>query len=222
MSRLVPARRMVGSRIRRGGFQDAGHLACQSGGSYRIRPSPRAESCDRQVGHAAVWGDRRNSTSPKNGMSRNRCVSTWPSCMRMTMSSWSTSPWASLHMLRPDGQAPPYWAACSNAACASPHTELPGGRASCRGWMVGTSGLMLVCKSELAYKEMRRQFSEHEVVKTYHAMVQATSRRTRPPSKRPSAAPRCRTSASASRRRASRRSRIGTCWTDSARRRWFR
>ena len=37
---------------------------------------------------------------------------------------------------------------------------------------VGTSGLMLVCKSELAYKEMRRQFSEHEVVKTYHAMVQ--------------------------------------------------
>ena len=24
---------------------------------------------------------------------------------------------------------------CSNAACASPHTELPGGRASCRGWM---------------------------------------------------------------------------------------
>ena len=28
---------------------------------------------------------------------------------------------------------------------------------------VGTSGLMLVCKSELAYKEMRRQFSEHEV-----------------------------------------------------------
>jgi 23S rRNA pseudouridine1911/1915/1917 synthase len=37
---------------------------------------------------------------------------------------------------------------------------------------VGTSGLMLVCKSELAYKEMRRQFSEHEVVKTYHALVQ--------------------------------------------------
>lgn len=37
---------------------------------------------------------------------------------------------------------------------------------------VGTSGLMLVCKSELAYKEMRRQFSEHEVVKIYHAVVQ--------------------------------------------------
>ncbi|MBW3087742.1 RluA family pseudouridine synthase [Bifidobacterium sp. 82T24] len=37
---------------------------------------------------------------------------------------------------------------------------------------VGTSGLMLVCKSELAYKEMRRQFSEHEVVKTYHAIAQ--------------------------------------------------
>ncbi|MEK0306882.1 RluA family pseudouridine synthase [Bifidobacterium favimelis] len=37
---------------------------------------------------------------------------------------------------------------------------------------VGTSGLMLVCKSDLAYKEMRRQFSQHEVVKTYHALVQ--------------------------------------------------
>ena len=37
---------------------------------------------------------------------------------------------------------------------------------------VGTSGLMLVCKSDLAYKELRRQFAEHEVVKTYHALVQ--------------------------------------------------
>ena len=37
---------------------------------------------------------------------------------------------------------------------------------------VGTSGLMLVCKSELAYVEMRRQFSEHEVQKTYHAVAQ--------------------------------------------------
>lgn len=37
---------------------------------------------------------------------------------------------------------------------------------------VGTSGLMLVCKSDLAYKEMRRQFSHHEVKKTYHAVVQ--------------------------------------------------
>ena len=37
---------------------------------------------------------------------------------------------------------------------------------------VGTSGLMLVCKSDLAYKEMRRQFAEHEVAKTYHALVQ--------------------------------------------------
>lgn len=37
---------------------------------------------------------------------------------------------------------------------------------------VGTSGLMLVCKSELAYVEMRRQFSQHEVRKTYEALVQ--------------------------------------------------
>ena len=37
---------------------------------------------------------------------------------------------------------------------------------------VGTSGLMLVCKSELGYVQMRRQFAEHEVRKTYHALVQ--------------------------------------------------
>ena len=37
---------------------------------------------------------------------------------------------------------------------------------------VGTSGLMLVCKSDLAYVEMRRQFAEHEVKKTYHAVAQ--------------------------------------------------
>ena len=34
---------------------------------------------------------------------------------------------------------------------------------------------MLVCKSDLAYVEMRRQFAEHEVVKTYHALVQGKS-----------------------------------------------
>lgn len=37
---------------------------------------------------------------------------------------------------------------------------------------VGTSGLMLVCKSDQAYVEMRRQFAEHEVRKTYHAVAQ--------------------------------------------------
>ncbi|MCI1983202.1 MAG: RluA family pseudouridine synthase [Bifidobacteriaceae bacterium] len=37
---------------------------------------------------------------------------------------------------------------------------------------VGTSGAMLVCKSDLAYVEMRRQFSQHEVVKIYHAVAQ--------------------------------------------------
>ena len=41
---------------------------------------------------------------------------------------------------------------------------------------VGTSGLMLVCKSDLAYTEMRRQFAEHEVKKTYHALVQGNLR----------------------------------------------
>lgn len=41
---------------------------------------------------------------------------------------------------------------------------------------VGTSGLMLVCKSDLAYKEMRRQFAHHEVKKTYTAVVQGNLR----------------------------------------------
>ena len=41
---------------------------------------------------------------------------------------------------------------------------------------VGTSGLMLVCKSDMAYKEMRRQFAQHEVRKTYHAVVQGNLR----------------------------------------------
>lgn len=39
---------------------------------------------------------------------------------------------------------------------------------------VGTSGVMLVCKSDLAYTEMRRQFSQHEVVKIYHAVAQGS------------------------------------------------
>lgn len=62
---------------------------------------------------------------------------------------------------------------------------------------VGTSGLMLVCKSDLAYVEMRRQFAEHEVVKTYHALVQGRSNRTRPPSRHRSGARRSPTSGSA-------------------------
>ncbi|MEE8738493.1 MAG: RluA family pseudouridine synthase [Bifidobacterium sp.] len=44
---------------------------------------------------------------------------------------------------------------------------------------VGTSGLMLVCKSDLAYTQMRRQFARHEVVKTYHALVQGNLREER-------------------------------------------
>lgn len=36
---------------------------------------------------------------------------------------------------------------------------------------VGTSGAMLVCKSEVGYSVMKRAFKEHRVVKTYHAVV---------------------------------------------------
>ncbi len=41
---------------------------------------------------------------------------------------------------------------------------------------VGTSGVMLVCKSDLAYVEMRRQFSEHAVSKIYEAVCQGRLR----------------------------------------------
>jgi 23S rRNA pseudouridine1911/1915/1917 synthase len=36
----------------------------------------------------------------------------------------------------------------------------------------GTSGLMVVAKSERAYTELKRQFHDHEVRKIYHAVVQ--------------------------------------------------
>jgi 23S rRNA pseudouridine1911/1915/1917 synthase len=36
----------------------------------------------------------------------------------------------------------------------------------------GTSGLMVVAKSESAYTELKRQFHDHEVTKIYHAVVQ--------------------------------------------------
>ena len=37
---------------------------------------------------------------------------------------------------------------------------------------VGTSGLMLVCRTDLAYEAMKQQFANHTVTKTYHALVQ--------------------------------------------------
>jgi 23S rRNA pseudouridine1911/1915/1917 synthase len=37
---------------------------------------------------------------------------------------------------------------------------------------VGTSGLMVVAKSEVAYSVLKRAFRKHEVSKTYHALVQ--------------------------------------------------
>lgn len=37
---------------------------------------------------------------------------------------------------------------------------------------VGTSGLMIVAKSEIAYSVMKRRFKDREIHKTYHAVVQ--------------------------------------------------
>lgn len=39
---------------------------------------------------------------------------------------------------------------------------------------VGTSGLMIVAKSEIAYSVMKRKFKDREVFKKYHALVQGT------------------------------------------------
>lgn len=36
----------------------------------------------------------------------------------------------------------------------------------------GTSGLMLVCRTDLAYEAMKQQFANHTVIKTYHTLVQ--------------------------------------------------
>lgn len=37
---------------------------------------------------------------------------------------------------------------------------------------VGTSGLMIICKTDFAYEAMKNQFAKHIVKKTYHALVQ--------------------------------------------------
>ena len=70
---------------------------------------------------------------------------------------------------------------------------------------------------------MRRQFSEHEVVKTYHAMVQGNLKEDKATIEAPIGRAKVsdfRFCVTPSGKPAA--PRIGTCWTDSARRRWFR
>jgi 23S rRNA pseudouridine1911/1915/1917 synthase len=56
------------------------------------------------------------------------------------------------------------------------HTVATGGAAERQGVVhrldVGTTGLMVVAKSELAYRVLKRAFKEREVDKRYHAVVQ--------------------------------------------------
>ncbi len=52
---------------------------------------------------------------------------------------------------------------------------------------VGTSGLMVVAKSERAYTLLKAQFRERVVDKRYHALVQGTPTRSAAPSTRRSA-----------------------------------
>ena len=59
---------------------------------------------------------------------------------------------------------------------AAGHSVATGGAAERQGIVhrldAGTSGLMVVAKSELAYSALKRAFREREVDKTYHALVQ--------------------------------------------------
>src|SRR6218665_2793576 len=65
------------------------------------------------------------------------------------------------------------WACCGGV----PGFHIGGGRAGGGGGFVhgldaGTSGLMVVAKSERAYTELKRQFHDREVTKIYHTVVQ--------------------------------------------------
>jgi 23S rRNA pseudouridine1911/1915/1917 synthase len=59
---------------------------------------------------------------------------------------------------------------------AAGHTIATSGAAERQGVVqrldVGTTGLMVVAKSEIAYSRLKRAFKEREVDKTYHAVVQ--------------------------------------------------
>lgn len=59
---------------------------------------------------------------------------------------------------------------------AAGHTIATAGAAERHGIVhrldAGTSGVMVVAKSDRAYSELKRQFKHREVVKTYHALVQ--------------------------------------------------
>ncbi len=68
---------------------------------------------------------------------------------------------------------------------------------------VGTSGLMVVAKSEYAYTSLKRQFKERTVDKRYHTLVQGHPDPTSGTIDAPSAATRTTTTSGRSRRTAS-------------------
>ena len=88
---------------------------------------------------------------------------------------------------------------------------------------VGTSGLMVVAKSEYAYSRLKQAFRDRTVDKTYHALVQGhpdplvrhDRRADRPASRAP-------TGSWPSSRAASRASPTTRCWRRSGRRAWSR
>ena len=85
-----------------------------------------------------------------------------------------------------------------------------------------TSGLMVVAKSERAYRVLKQAFRDREVDKRYHALVQGHPIRCAAPSTRPSAGIRPGTAGSRWSRAAARASPTTTRWRLSARPAWKR
>ena len=157
----------------------------------------------------------------------DRCGRPRRSSTTTTTSSWSTSPQASPRTRRSAGRGRP----CSGLSPPRATASRTSGAAERAGIVhrldVGTSGLMVVAKSERAYTELKRQFHDREVGKIYHAVVQGHpdplvrhDRRTdRAASRQPAGSSRSPPRASRRSRttRRSRRSRLRRCSRSSSR-----
>src|SRR6218665_2519905 len=91
----------------------------------------------------------------------------------MTKTSWSwTNRRESRRIPRSDGRDQRWWGGLLRAGFRISTS----GAAERQGVVprldAGTSGLMVVAKSERAYTELKRQFHDREVTKIYHTVVQ--------------------------------------------------
>ena len=117
----------------------------------------------RDPGRGAARPPSRSSPSPSRACG---------SCTTTTTSWSSTSPSASPRTRRRAGPGRPSSARWPPPATGSRRRGPPSGRAIVHRLDVGTSGLMVVAKSEHAYTVLKRAFKERTVEKVYHALVQ--------------------------------------------------